>query len=300
MQMSRTILFVSIPALVSCGFARSFSSAVQHNWGDTTRGNPKAGRYEKCENSGDVEQSDGHLRNLLLLLHRITESNPEVFTGPLSAAHICVEVDSQTQRAAAHSDPDKKRIVFTEQFLALAQSEGELAAVLSHELAHITLQHQGFGEIPPRVAQDPRFSELKVQADDIQRNIATLARSGADKSLIFALAHRFGALQEKMNRLIDFVYDEQNAHKNWFEQEADDVGSEFFIKAGFSQESFISMLWKFSQESQVDNHNCQKQIAAALAKQSYKRPERGTKAHPSICWRAFHLQVDEWDAAHAI
>jgi|GEM_PF-673663 len=281
---------------VACGVVPPPDSNVKHTWGETSRGTPSEGRSAQCP-AFDVSDSD--INRLNSLAEKITSANPQTFQGNLSLSQLCIGINAAWTKLDARTQPEVKTILFSTPMILVAQNDDELAAVLSHELAHITLQHQGFGEAPPRLSADPIFVALKSRGQALQSEVAALAKQGGREKDIFHLSEQFGELQKQMNARIDAVYGEANAHANWFEQEADEVGAEFFVRAGFKSNSYLSMLWRTSSASVDDYQRCQGLIEEALVKNSSVRPERGNKVHPTTCWRAFHLKVDEWSHAHA-
>lgn len=291
------VFAVLVVISTACAFPTRSGSQVKHIWGETTRGAPFAGAPAQCPNSDPQTQQVIRLRQIA---ERIAQSNSDTFQAALDMSQMCIGVNATWGNIDARTQPEVKTVMFSPLMLMIAQNDDELAAVLSHELAHVTLQHAGFGEAPPRASRDPVFADAQVRASALQSEIAKLATMGGREKEIFALSQQFGELQKSMNERIDAIYGEKNAHLSWFEQEADEVGAEFFVKAGFKKEFYISMLWRSSLAGVEDYQKCQKLIEAALQEPaSAARPQRGNKVHPTTCWRAFHLKVDEWTHAHA-
>lgn len=288
----------SFIALSSCGHRPDTSSRVQHDWGHTRRGQVVLSTDRSC--APDFAQTP-EARRLQTLARKIALANPQTFSGHLAIENFCIGVDPAITKIDARTSPDALRVAFSVPLIALAQNDDELAAVLSHELAHATLQHAGFGEAPPRLKTDAQFLAWEQQGRAIQRQVVELALTKADPQLIFKLNEQFGELLGKMNRRIDEVYGEENAHRNWIEQEADEVGAEFFVRAGFQRESFLEFLWRSSSTANAEQRlACQQTIVQALRGSApIQRPSRGSGVHPTTCWRVFHLKVDEWAHAHA-
>lgn len=291
-----TLSLAVLAFFTGCSTGSEVGSGLQHTWGETTRGTPPEGAPLLCPFS---DPSDPHVARLTQIAGRIAKHNPDTFKGALSFSQLCFGVNSSWNKPEARSTPETKSMMFSPTMVLVAQNDDELAAVLSHEMAHVTLQHQGFGEAPPRLVSDPLFAQLQNQGKAIQTEIARLANERGRAKEIFELTEKFGQLQTQMNARIDEVYGEKNAHASWFEQEADEVGGEFFLRSGYQQNSYISMLWRTSSATPEDYQRCQKLIDDALrAGGNGPRPERGDKVHPTTCWRAFHLKVDEWTYAH--
>lgn len=283
---------------IGCGSQGVENNAnVQHAWGQTHRGDIPSLSPERCID--DFYKSPASAR-LVALAQKIAVANRETFQNNLDLLHLCIGVNPNLPGVDAHSTPESLRIEFSNQMLLTAGRDGELAAILSHELAHLSLQHRGFGETPPVMDSDVQFSSWKAESKAIQDSIATLATQRARPEQIFALIEKFSSILAKMNQRIDEVYGERDAHRNWMEQEADEVGSEFFIRAGFDRMDYINILWKTRHDDDSqDRSDCQKMIENSEGNSSpLGRPERGQKSHPTMCWRVFHLTIDEWLHSH--
>lgn len=292
------MILVLLTLGTACGSPARDLSHVTHVWGQTRRSQIPAASNHTCNASA----SDARMTaRLVSLAERIARANPETFTGDIQPSRICLTIDGRESAPLAVSVPERRHITFSLKLLELASNDDQLAAVLSHELAHITLQHQGFGEFPARMIDDPTFVDLRTQSQKIQQQIIALALAKADPSQIFVLNEQFSALLKSMNQRVDAVYGEQHAHINWFEQEADEVGAEFFLRSGFSKDSFSEILWKTRSGESMDRDSCEQMIRTAEMSQnaSAERPPRGKNTHPTTCWRDYHLRVDEWTHAHA-
>lgn len=289
-------MFCTVAFLLSCREPMVHEAGVRHIWGETRRGQSPQLPAERCDS---VFTSSPEGQRLKLLADRIASRNPETFSGNLEISKICVGVDPRMNVIDARSTPESLSVVFSQQLVSLARNDDELAAVLSHELAHLTLQHQGFGETPPRMNSDAQYLQLRGQSKAIQDKIVALALAKAHPSEIFALNEQFAKIIPLINKRIDEIYGEENAHANWLEQEADEVGAEFFVRAGFSTQSFLEILWSSHPSELADRPSCESMIQNVLdsGKQS-PRPARSAKSHPTTCWRVFHLKVDEWTHAH--
>jgi hypothetical protein len=280
-----------VPILMSmaaCGRERDDSSSrVLHTWGEVVRGHAPSGKAD-CPTDGSGLAS--RLRNLA---ETLAQSNPGIFINGLALSSFCFVVDTADTNASASSSADTKTVVFSSKLIATAQSDAQLSAVVAHELAHITLQHAGAGEVSPRVLKTETGEAMNAQLRALQEDIKRLVHAGAPVSEIFAVSARYGEILSKLNELTDRIYGEENAHYNWLEQEADEVGAEFYVRAGYGISDFADMLWASHGQSSRDVTECKVLIQGALEGSSV-RPHRGTASHPTPCWRAFHLLVDEF------
>jgi hypothetical protein len=105
-------------------------------------------------------------------------------------------------------------------------------------------------------------------------------------------------VQEEMRKEIAKSPDISKAEaSNWQEREADEIGYEFYIRAGFSIKGAQSTYIKFAYMdlstdvnlkvskclSYIDNTSTAKEISEHLHKEF-----RGTYSHPAPCWRMLH------------
>lgn len=91
------------------------------------------------------------------------------------------------------------------------------------------------------------------------------------------------------------------ALRNWMEQEADEVGFELYLRAGFDPSWFVSMYWSFLDQNK--NTSAVKQCRDLFQKlaqgETVDSPLRGILSHPSDCWRIFDISQNELRAHHA-
>lgn len=297
MRLAHILLFSCILLSTACSGAGVSESRLHHVWGQTRRGELPRRPSRVCESSFSGTPAALSLQQLAT---RIAKANPQTFYDELAPANLCIGVDAALQGADARSTPEQLRIAFSSGLIGLAQNDGQLSAVLSHELAHLSLQHRGFAETPPLLGSDPNFTQLQSEGRKIQDDIVRLALAKADPQQIFALNDKFAEVLRRMNVRIDEVYGEKNAHVNWIEQEADDVGAEFFLRAGFNPDDYLEMLWRSARGQRGESRDdCEALVEAHRTEVSpAPRPERGAAVHPTTCWRVFHLTVDEWTHAH--
>lgn len=295
--MKSLFLTMCFALVCACGAQQTHNSRIDHVWGQTRRSDIFRGGGVVCEaRSPDTPQT----LKLRAVAARIAAENPATFSDVFDVSKMCLSVNPKIPGMDARTTPEAMRIDFSPQLMDLFASDDEVAAVLSHELAHVTLQHQGFGETPPRMTNDAVFLERQSESRKIQAAIVELAKAKADPQKIFILNAEFAKILEKMNKRIDEVYGEQNAHLNWLEQEADEVGAEFFVRAGFDRRAFINILWTSHRASGEERQACSELIDRTLREpDKAERPARGIQSHPSTCWRVYHLTVDEWAHTHA-
>jgi predicted SprT family Zn-dependent metalloprotease len=89
----------------------------------------------------------------------------------------------------------------------------------------------------------------------------------------------------------DLIQDGPGAASNWKEQEADEVGYEFYLRAGFRPDRFTSIHNVLMAQSRSDGECSALQAKGQL-------PPRGAASHPSSCWRIYNISQRE-AMAHA-
>jgi hypothetical protein len=286
----RNVLSISaLTMLIGCGASSppENNSQIHHTWGEISRGQAPT-QKPRCP----IDPSPAAKR-LNLVAKIIADGNPTVFRDTLHISNICIGVDKISTQKTAKTDPSTKTITFTLKLMALAQSDSQLAAIIAHELAHISLQHAGLGEISPRVMATAEGSALSEQQKQLQNKIRELAKANAPSSDVFKVNEEFKKVSDAINTLTDKIYEEKDAHINWIEQEADEVGAELFVHAGYSIHDFANILWLSAESSPQQIVACNELIYMAW-ENGTERPERGNATHPTTCWRAFHLLVDEF------
>lgn len=149
------IALIIVQLTSSCHRIETNTSATKHELGKT-RANFDPNRRLICqENAGYVpykladnpqlvqayQTVNEYLRSLM---EHIAERNASTFTGNLAISNFCITME--THLAAfdmlnAYASPLIGDIVFYPQMILSSKNDAELAVVLTHELAHITMQH---------------------------------------------------------------------------------------------------------------------------------------------------------------
>lgn len=147
-------------------------------------------------------------------------------------------VDTQDIRnayASRYAGPNQ--IVIFKDMLDMMESDDELAAILSHEIAHITKRHTG--KIQPRkIGARLALGSLFV----VGGTAAMLATGGLAAPVLVG-----GAAALKRGR--DNGLDLTGRIEQPYEREADRVGLEYLIKAGYAPEAMETIVTKFSADS---------------------------------------------------
>ncbi len=134
-------------------------SEVQHVWGETKR-DTENHVFEACEKSEPSYRPAYHafIQNLG---EYIMAASPDTFYGKLDPKQFCWAVDENTE-FNAYAEANRRTVTFQDGVLALGMGIAEFAAVMSHELAHVSLLHIET-ETHPKFTPTPAYAELKRQ-----------------------------------------------------------------------------------------------------------------------------------------
>jgi len=232
------ILVAACFLLGACKSIKQSSSALQHNWGETER----SGHALNCQ---DEESFDPFFQAYIHKhIARIASENPTVFKSDLAADKFCVmPIDAPDVDAGASFDGT---LVINTGLLNATDSDAQFAAAIAHELAHVTLNH-GQLTFAAFVALHPQY---QLQADQLAAAAAAL---GGDKVALTSLDYRRRTLLS-----------------NWTETEADEVGFEFYLRAGYDPLQFSQLFRNLDGQRTASDEAC----------------IRGEANHPRDCWRA--------------
>ncbi len=245
-----------------------------------------------------------HLR-LERLLGYLLQTNRSQLRDDLHRKSICLVLESGDDSTAhlpwANSEPDRGRISLSTGLLAVLETDAELAFILSHELAHLWLRHPLFGGVPDPIQRVAAWQSQDRQCQALHRQLRLQVWAQEDRSLQ-ALTHlpqrsksqeqhRQTLLQaqqrrqrahdhwlsclEQQQKLGDRLLGEAGAIHNWTEAEADAVGLDLFLNAGFDPVVLPDL---FRRTKDMVPQDCPTQ------------PKRGEASHPTPCWRLWTLQ----------
>jgi hypothetical protein len=133
----------------------SQSSSLDHTFGQTTR--PRAA-LKACE-KGDA--NDPVIRYMQTLFQKLVTSNSGTFQGSLSPANFCLRFD-QDDIINGLAYIENGEIHLTKGLIMAVDHDADIAAVLAHELAHITMDHR-YDLEHGKVVAGSKVTELKAQ-----------------------------------------------------------------------------------------------------------------------------------------
>lgn len=75
------------------------------------------------------------------LFQHIARNNPEVFRGDLAPDEFCVGIKYHPIAGRAWAQADRRTIVFDTDMLMRVQNDAQLAGIVGHEMAHVSMRH---------------------------------------------------------------------------------------------------------------------------------------------------------------
>lgn len=359
-------------SILSCKHQTGSSSEAKHEWGQNVRVDEPIRPGHCIEKSNlqhlknkddgwDYTEASNYIKKLTKV---IMDSNLETFKDELDFKNFCFYV-MQYYDDNAYTTPPKANIVFHDKMIALANNEAELAMVISHELAHLTMSHNnrmhpklrldaqyktavmendayesattealranrdGFSKTFGEDEQDLKWSMLdakstivslqtqnvahpelaSVNQSAIDRAYADIKRSAKDSKTKGILEKIISSIQEasalsikldkekkskgidvetELLRVLGPEYLSINA--SWTEQEADEVGYEFYLKAGFDQKTYGDQ--RLNSLSAEEVKVCD-QLVLQMQLEGSAHAEKGVEIHPNYCWRRFNIRFAE-------
>ena len=162
-KLSAMLCFATASLCSSCSLGpKSSGSEVQHTIGETSSNLVKA---PSCTQKEETLLAD-ELAYVKKLAKYIIDSNPATFRGNLKFETFCFAI-ARSNSANARCMPDGT-IEVTTGLLQLMKNDAQVAAVLSHELAHYTMNHFARKNTESRV-------KLEQEADEVGNEFYTRA-----------------------------------------------------------------------------------------------------------------------------
>lgn len=163
--------------------AGSAGSKIKHQIGKTSVAPVQ--EFSPCIPSAYYTDAQNYARTIA---DHIMKSNPETFKGPYQPEKICLSIyDAPSYQASSTSEDGRLTLQTGLFFLADDQTDADLAMVIAHELAHITMQHPHTTPKPTQLPGDVDHEELErrlnlqsVYADrklNLEKSISINART---------------------------------------------------------------------------------------------------------------------------
>lgn len=232
----------------------------------------------------------------------ILASNSEIFRGDIAPANICLGVQHNTTGGRAWAEVVHRTIRIESNLIERAQNDAQTAIIVSHELAHLAMRHT-LDANPVTGSQRSVAQAAFTRIYNLLEQITNLGKGSPDHQATHSRLSR--ELEAQQNIISPLVNAElgANAVNNWEEAEADTVGANFYLRAGFTSDE---LAWRTQQiiiarANNQDAHGPPPQITAAerLSQSNaacgirqistMAEPERGVARYPHECWSTWRL-----------
>lgn len=330
------LLAASACCIAGCKTPRS-DSQLQHEFGETQV--PKTAAA--CATIPDEHEADTQryavAREYVAKLAAFIVEHPEnrqTFAGPYQLGGFCFSIKQDPMENA--SGNANGRITFWTGRILRAKNDTDLASTLSHELAHVTMQHgertiavfkayasdfvamnshiastetqfKGMLETARAECQTSSCVETLQKLSDLLPLRPASFGNGGFSSSLQELEGLWGDTPNAQALLLDLreKWDEGAVLKErWLksmkehlslarrhELEADEVGFEIYLRAGFKKEAYAS---KHLAEGQITASDPETATATCLARLAEQGENAGSfDTHPSGCFRALNINIDE-------
>ena len=152
---------VIMASLTVTSCLRPSASKIKHNFGETNRSDTDAQPCVYDENASENKAADLYLKSIAT---EIASRNPDTFRGNFAIGNICLyyKTNSELNATAALK---KNLIQFNSALVNAAASDAEIAAVMAHELAHLTMQSEHI-DIAPQLLTNPEWQKLSKEGHE--------------------------------------------------------------------------------------------------------------------------------------
>jgi hypothetical protein len=333
LALTHAIVFVgSVVICQSCKKVENDSSStVQHTFGKTK--GFRAVPLESCAREASLVHDTSLTKSknyVQKIFAELVKANNHVFRNILSPDKFCIAVLGENGRSASAKSVNGL-ISVQAGFLAMATSDAVVAAVIAHELAHVSRNHGihrdlfldsltgsekdlaknledkiaarktrvlflyrallAFEQVREKAAQEmplkvKGLSEWEVFRwikEYIVKNKLCKAKCGDFESLSEDYINSLESIGVDEDKLMSIYtkYITKEELANQTEADADEVGLEFLVRADIDPAAMKDLFYLFGKkDSKTDVFYC------------LESEERGSKKHPSHCWRARNAQLE--------
>lgn len=250
--------------------------------------------FKPCNRTEFITVLPKSLTYVTDMARRIMHANPSVFNGDLATENFCFGI-KYNENGRAWANAETRSFVMDTGMLTRVQNDAQLAFVVSHELAHVSLRHfhGGYPVSGPAIsAADAALREIRAQMM-------------LESNRTHEASERLNDEEHRHQAVIDDAIRAQFGEitGNWEEGEADRAGAQFYLAAGFTKDEIA---WRSQQVVITDERNedphspppqisAQERISQAYAGcdvtniASMSEPARGGGPYPNQCWTIWNL-----------
>lgn len=312
---------IPLSLLLTLNACKTTDSSLTHEWGRTLLPGGKLDCKEEPLTGPEASYRD-YIREHLTLL---AKANPEVFKDELEPEKFCI-VPVVYEEIDAGASLDGSLFINTG-VLRAAETDAQFAAVLAHELAHITLRHgateyQDFVLAHPQYKDEiatldkeraaiPRFDQISVASEAEWKKYLDALRSLAKKKWNAARAKGNVVAMNGLECESIGLWEKADALRLEIQKKLpspdyeSSLCQQFFATFNIdSKEATRLALWK---EIEADEAGYEFFLKAGFPEDEYaqffanvtqlsgpksKDCERGNSDHPSDCWRAENIRAE--------
>ncbi|MES2963574.1 MAG: M48 family metalloprotease [Bdellovibrionota bacterium] len=253
----------------------------------------------QCQTSNDARFRRSN-ELLQRTFQRIAAANPQAFTGDLAPSSFCIQV-APSSGARAFADAATRTINVGPALMLRMQNEDQVAWMLSHELAHITMRHEHDGN--PLTGTDGEEIRRRMLRQAELRDRVMGDKGGANAAEREEYDRLGREIHELLSRRIG-----PDAATNWVENEADEVALRLYLTAGFEPNEIA---WRTDQvaiaraggldvNGPPGEHRGRDRQAEAerlcglnTADGARVAPRRGGNRYPEDCWSIWNLRFQQ-------
>ena len=239
---------------------------------------------------------------------RIVQNNLDVFNGDLAPDKICIGVEFKDIGGRAWADAGTGTIKMETDLIMRARNDAQLAVVIAHELAHLSMRHT-LDASPVTGTRRAEIQSVMARIRQLNESIRALGKDMPDYQTRYTTLNT--QLEEQLRIANSAITTEigADALNNWEEAEADLVGAHLYLKAGFTADE---LTWRnqqviLAEANGEDVHGPPPDLnAAELRRQALaecgttdvnrmNEPARGRQSYPSNCWTVWRILKKEPD-----
>jgi hypothetical protein len=167
------------------------NSKIKHKFGETNRADADVVACVYDEKASENKVADQYLKAIAT---EIASHNPNTFKGKFAIENICTYY--QTSREVnAYATLKENMIHFNSGLINAAGSDSEIAAIMAHELAHLTMQSEHL-EAAPELLLNPEWQ--KLSKDSHEKGAAINKEIGQLNAILFPQHDALNLVEQKL------------------------------------------------------------------------------------------------------